>query len=212
MMTTATTTPIADDTYRLRLAAIGLADSRKTRLETDLAAAKKRHADALGKLTEAITALMPKHEADLPDDARGRLVDLFKAHQERDKAEAAKKREVDRINASLKKASAQLTELIRSRVEDRQTALALGDAALADGLGVSHEAAAGIARAIAEVEQAGGKLSVDEQRLRERLQASGVVFSLDDDVEDDSDDAEDDKEASDEEDEPEPARHLAAVE
>jgi hypothetical protein len=200
-MTEAATVTPPDDPFRLRVAAISLADSAKTRYETDLAATKKRFQTQLGKATDAITALMPKHEADLPEDCAGRLVDLYKAHAEREKIEGAKKVAVDKLKASLKKAEAHLTALIRAKIEDRQTMLALGNAMLADGLGIANETARGLARTIVYVEQAGGTLTADEQRLKAALAASGVTFSLDDEDEPDDGAEDDDDDEPDEDDE-----------
>jgi hypothetical protein len=196
--------PAPSDSYALRLAAIGLADGSRTRLETDIAAAKKKWATKLEAATKAFTEAKPKSAGDT-SNVKTRWIALYEADAERTKVEAAKDRELDALKAKYKKADGHFWTLIRTKVELSQVPLALGEHNL-DGFGLPTEAAVGVARAIAEVEAAGGTLSADEQRLRARLQASGVVFSLDDEEPVEAeDDAAEDEDASDEDEEPEPA-------
>jgi hypothetical protein len=209
MMTAEANLPTYDNPHRARLAAIRLQSSRKRRIETDLAAAKKRFKDELTEATQEFNALLPEHEADLPDDARERLVDLFKAFQERKEVEATKKRELDSLTKKLKASTARLWELVDSEVEDTQVSMALGDTSLADGLGVSKETARELYIEIREVESAGGKLDGDTADLKRRLEAQGfTAMTLDDEP------GEDDA-ANDAEEEPrklgEPARDNLAV-
>lgn len=211
MTATAMTTP-DDSPHRLRLTAIRAADSRRTRLENDLDAAKKRWKDKLTEATQAFTALLPKNEADLPDDARARLVDLFKADKEHTKVVDAKAAEVKGLKKKLEKADAAFLELVRSQVEDGQVALALGDATLTEGLGVSDETARGLFAAIAEVEESGGKLDADMEHLKATLAKQGYTkLSLEDDDSEpaDADDSDDDD--GDDGEPPKSERHLEAV-
>lgn len=211
MTATAMTTP-DDSPHRLRLTAIRAADSRRTRIGNDLDAAKKRWKDKLTEATQAFTALLPKNEADLPDDARGRLVDLFRADKEHASAEAKKAVEIKGLKKKLEKADAAFLELVRSQVEDGQVALALGDATLTEGLGVSDETARSLFTAIAEVEEAGGQLDADMEHLRAVLAKQGYTkLSLEDDESEPAEASDDDGDDEGDDEPPKSERHLEAV-
>ena len=187
-------TETTSDPHRARVAAIRLASSRMKRMQTDLDAARKRWKDKLTDATQEFNALIPESEADLPDDAQMRLVDIVLARKKQKDLESEKKKEIDKLAKRQERAKARFWELVDSEVEDPQISMALGEASLGDGgLGVSNEAAREVFLEIREMERLGGRLDPDTEDLKRRLEAQGFA-DLTLDEEDDESESDDEPE------------------
>lgn len=177
----------ADMDARARLSALRVLDGRKQRLETELKSTRKTWSDALTELTKAMHELIDQTNPVKSSDCRTRLNEIREAREEKQQAEADKKKEIDSVTSRVSRVDAAMVELIRTDTDD-QMGLDLGGNEVSPGLRMTSDTAETVGAALSTIKDDGGELSPDLAELELALESMGMAdLTLAPEPEDDPD-------------------------
>jgi hypothetical protein len=189
------------DPFKARVQSTRAAKQQWVRIGTDLKAKTKDFGDQLTEATKAINEHVPENDTDLPEDCLAWSKTLVELWSKRANIQAKKKAEIGKLKKRHKRAFSAWSELSSIDVTDKQIAIPLGDATLADGLGISPDSARVVYSELHYRQNEGVTLDADMKALKAHLEQQGCTAftDADDDAASDADASEDDEDEDEDE-------------